>query len=180
MSVLDGVPTQFAAGDTWRWLKDFPDYPAPTWVVTWYFENADKSFNVAASASGSAQSATIAASTTADYKAGDYKWFARAVSAGISELIAGESGWLKVLADPATPGQRDWRSDAQKLLDAVTAALTGRASIDQLSMSIGGRSISRLSPVELYDWQQTLQRQVDAEKAGSSAGLGRDIRVRFT
>lgn len=182
MAILEGVPSEFIAGDSWRWLKSLPDYPATTYTVTWYFENSSAVFSAVGTASGNNHSVTITAVTTAAYVPGRYRWYARAVDIAtglIKEIIAGESGWLTVTMDPAAAGKADVRTDAMKLLDAVTAALFNRADISQLSMSIAGRSISRMSAVELDDWRKRLQAQVNSEIAGSEAGLGRDIRVRF-
>ena len=31
-------PTEVYAGSTWRWKKDFSDYPAGTWALNYYLE----------------------------------------------------------------------------------------------------------------------------------------------
>jgi hypothetical protein len=46
-------------------------------------------------------------------------------------------------------------------------------------MTINGRSISRWSLPELTAWRDKLKGEVQAEEAGSNAGLGRNIKVRF-
>lgn len=179
MSIETSVPAELVAGDTWRWTRDLPDYPAGTWALTYYFECPAGEFSVAATTDGTVHSVTIAATDTAGYAPGRYRWFARAVSGAIVETVAGEEGWLQVTADPAATGKRDWRSDARKMLDAVTATLLGRATSDQLAMSLNGRSISRTPLSELREWKTQLEAEVRTEELGDRAGLGRDIRVRM-
>lgn len=175
--ILDKVPDTFVAGDTWRFTRSFGDYPAPTWVVTYYFENATGSFSSLAVASGASQAVTIASATTAVILPGKYKWFARAVSAGITETIPKEEGWLTVEPDIAATGTRDHRSDARKMLDAINATLLGRATDDQLAMAINGRSIQRTPLPELVAFRAQLRTEVRTEESASSSS--RYIRVRL-
>ncbi len=176
---LDSVPNKLAAGDTWRWLRSFSEYPAPTWTVTYYFENSAKQFSAAASASGTDHSVTVAAPTTADIPPGRYRWTAKATDGSIVETIENENGWLEVEPNLAATGTRDHRSWARRTLDAIEATLEGKASSDQLAMSINGRSISRIPLPELTQWRTQLRQEVKTEEGGSNAGLGRYIKVRL-
>lgn len=182
MAVLGAVPLQLVAGDSWRWLIDYPDYPAPTWTVTYYFENRAGSFSAVATASGTAQSVTITPATTTAFLAGDYHWYARAVAGAVTETIPDAMGWLEVVADPGLTGTRDWRSKPRKLADAIDEFFDQKISsnqLDQLSMSISGRSISRMSTPDLWAFKNQLEREADVIEAGKNAGLGRNILVRF-
>lgn len=171
------LATSLIAGDTWSWDLSDSDYPAPAWTVTYYFENRLGTFSVAGSASGSDHAITIAAATTTGYKAGKYRWRARATDGTTVTTIA--SGWLEVEVNPAAAGQADVRSWAQKTLEAVEATLMGRATNDQLSMSIAGRSISRIALPDLMQLRDRLRAEVRAEEQAEKAGLGRNIRARF-
>jgi hypothetical protein len=171
------LPTELLAGSTWQWDRDYGDYPQPTWIATAYFEKADKTFNVAAVASGTAQRFTIAAATTATYPPGHYRIRVR-VTDGATVAIA-ESGWCDIEVDPAAAGTYDTRTDARKMLDAINAFLIGNASTAQASMSIAGRQISRWSLAELTAWRDKLKIEVRTEEQGVSAGRGRNIKVRF-
>jgi len=177
VSIPEQVPPQFVAGDLWQWTREFPDYPAGTWTLTYYFENKDQAFSAAGSASGTTHSFSIAAATTAGYKPGRYKYRARAVNG--SSIYTVDEGYAEVTRDPAAVGFSDTRSWARRTLEALEATLEGKASGDQLSMSIAGRSIARLQPKELLDWRDRLRAEVRAEDQGENAGLGRNIRVRF-
>lgn len=176
--ILSAVPEKLVAGDTWRWLRSFSDYPAPTWVVTYYFENSLKAFSQAASASGADHSVTITAAASAGITAGRYRWFARAVAGAIAETIPKEEGWLEVEPNIGAAGTRDLRSVSRRTLDALDATLEGRATSDQLAMSINGRSISRTPLEELLKWQAQLRSKVQGEEGRS--GSGRIIKVRLS
>lgn len=177
MTTPSNVPAQLIAGDTWEWTRDLTDYPRTTWTATYYFENKDKTFNVAGTGSTSVHSFSIAAATTAGYPAGRYKYRLRVTDGTTVKSI--EEGWVDVETDPAAAGTRDVRSDARKMLDALNATLVGKATNDQLAMSIQGRSLSRMQPSELMNWRDRLRAEVRAEEQADNAGLGRNIRVRF-
>lgn len=182
MAILDQVPASFVAGDSWRWLRGLGDYPATTYTVTWYFENGAFNFNAVGTASGTSHSVTIAAATTSAYTPGRYRWYARAVDIAtglIKEIVKDEDGWLDVIADPAAAGNFDRRTWARRTLEALEATIEGRASQDQLSMSVAGRSISRLSPTELMQWRTELKKEVANDEKGQGPGSLGPLLVRL-
>ena len=69
------------------------------------------------------------------------------------------------------------------MFDALEAMLESRASIDQSSMSIAGRSLSRMTPEEIRDWYEYYRYKVNLEvkKDRISKGLatGSLIKARF-
>lgn len=176
--ILSAVPKSFFGGDTVRFTIDLPDHPAPTWDTTFYMENADGQFSKAGVDSGSSHAFVLSAADTAALKAGKFRWSIRATDGSVVET-ADAGGWLEVEPDPAATGARDRRTWAQRTLEALEATIEGRASTDQLSMSINGRSISRLSPAELTEWRNQLRAEVRAEEQAANAGLGRHVRVRL-
>lgn len=177
MSIPENVPAELTAGDLWQWTRDLEDYPAGTWTLTYYFLNGEEKFSAAGTADGTTHSFSIAAATSADYKPGNYKYFGRVVNGSASYTV--EEGWIEVLRNPAAAGNFDARSWARRTLDAIEATLEGKASSDQLAMSINGRSISKIPPRELMDWRDRLRAEVREEDQADNAGLGRNIRVRF-
>lgn len=171
------IPAKLTAGDTWAFTFSHADYAAPTWDASIYFENAAATFSTTATDDGSDHAFSIAAATTAAKVAGRYKWSIRVTDGTDSYTV--DTGWTEVIADPAATGTHDPRSDARKLLDALNATLLGRATSDQLAMSINGRSISRTPLPELRQWRDQLKQEVRTEEQGERAGLGRNIKVRF-
>jgi hypothetical protein len=176
--IRDSVPAEGIAGDTWRWTIDYPDHPAPTWVVTFYFENADETFNKAATASGTAHAFSLDSVTTAAKRPGRYRWTARAVSAGVAETVA--SGWIEIRIDPAAAGNADPRSVTRRTLDALEAFLSGNATTAQQSTTIQGRAISRWPLNDLLTWQEKLRQRVKAEEGGLRSANSRNIKIRYS
>lgn len=170
------VPTNLTAGDTWEWTRDLADYPAGTWTLTYYFAKTGKQFSAAATADGTTHSVSVAAATTAAYPAGRYRWTARVTDG--TEVFTVDEGWIEVAPNPAT-NKEDPRSLARQTLDALECFLAGNATTAQASMAINGRSISRWSLPDLLTWRDRLRAEVRAQEQGSSAGLGRNINVRF-
>ena len=180
MAVFEIVPTSFVAGDTLRFTISVADYPAPTWDLTFYAESGAGSFSQASVDDGTSHSFTIPASTTAGIATGRYFWRIRATDGTIVETVADLEGWIEAHVNPAAPGNRDMRSQARKLLDAVQATLENRATDGQLAMSIAGRSISRIPLKELLEWEQQLKAQVAVEEGGVNVGIGRNLYVRYS
>lgn len=175
---MSELAASLIAGDTWDWTHTDSNYPASVWSVTYHFENSAGSFSATGTPDGNEHAFSISAATTASYKAGKYRWHARATSGATVKTIA--TGWLTVKADIAAAGKTDVRSWAQRTLDAVEATLEGRATRDQTAMSIAGRSISRIPIAELIQLRDKLRAEVQIEEQGSKAGLGRNIRVRLS
>lgn len=176
------IPNELRAGDTWRWTRDLADYPAGTWTATYYLQNASKSISFAASASGTTHSVSVAASATAAYTPGRYRWFLRLTDGTIVETPDSEQGWVDVLADPAR-GATDHRSNARKRLEMIDAYLIDPGNLEASQFSIAGRQISRWARADLLVERDKAKTEVDAEEAAArvAAGLGnpRRLYVRF-
>lgn len=153
------IPQSLTAGDTWSWTDSLSDYPAPTWVLTYYFRGP-QAFNVPATASGTDHASSVLATTTATYKAGDYDWFARVASGATVYSI--NSGRLAVAPNLALPSV-EHRSFWRQVLDELEPVILNRASTDQLSMSIAGRSLSRMSWDELLSVYDRAKQAVASE-----------------
>lgn len=179
MTIPTERPAQLTAGDTWRWTRELADYPAGTWTLTYYFESQAYQFSAAASASGTKHAVTVAAATTAGYRPGRYKVHARVTDGTIAESLPAESGWVDVLPNFATTVRTDPRTWAERVLDALKATYEGRASKDQVAMSIGDRSISLMSRAELRAEIEAFERRVAAEQTAAAITAGRPTRNRI-
>ena len=176
-------PLTLIAGDTVRWdREDLPDYPASVWTLSYYFVKTNDQITITASANGDYFRVVVAASVTANYPPGIYKWNAY-VSKG-AERYKVDEGTLEIKADyvAQTTGYDD-RSHVKKTLDAIEAVIEGRATQDHLSYSIAGRSITKISPEELIRWwsfyKQQYRKELDAERIASNLGTSRKILTRF-
>ncbi len=178
-------PDIFVVGDTVKWNRtDLSDYPATTWTLTYYFYNSSKSFSVAATADGSTYSVVISATTSAGYTAGDYKWDAY-VSYG-TERYKVDTGYvtLKANSGALTGGTGyDYSSTIKKIFDAIEAVIYGRASKDQSSYTIAGRTLERTPIADLIRlrnfYKSELERELAAEKINLGDTPAGKIRVRF-
>lgn len=122
----------------------------------------------------------LTSATTATWAAGRYFWHLLSELAGDRRTI--DSGTVDVLPDiTASTSPLDVRTHAQRMVDAIEATLEGRVTSDTVSLSIKGRSISRIPIPELL----VLRDRYKAEAAREAAALGlgprkNKIYVRFS
>ena len=182
--VPEGVPDRLAVGDTWTWTETHSDYPPDSWAMTVAIVNSAEQIEATASESGSTYTFAIAASTTVNYVAGDYKWTTYATDASGNRYTV-EVG--TVVVDPdlsAASGAVETRSTAKQTLDAIEASILTDASKTKGSISEGGVAVSWRSYeelIELRDKYAAIVAQEEIEAAierGESTGA--KVLVRFT
>ena len=75
------------------------------------------------------------------------------------------------------------RSFAKQMLDAIEAVALNRASMDQSSMSIAGRSLSRMSIDELMSFRDRFKaeylKEVKQARIKNNKGSGNTIKANF-
>lgn len=124
---------------------------------------------------------TAAAGTTAAYVAGEYLWQLTATKTTTRYTIAeGRVTFLDNIAGRSAA--YDNRSHAKKVLDAIEAVIEGRATMDQQSYQIGGRSLSRTPLGDLMKLRSLYKAEYEGEKTLDDIknGLGgRKILARF-
>jgi len=174
-------PLQVRVGDSWKWTRSFPDYPAGDgWALSYVLINASSKISISSSASGDDHSISVAPATTAAYAAGAYDWVAR-VTDGVDVYSVG-SGRITVLPS-LSAATADLRSHSRKTLDAIEAVIEGRASQDVLEYSIAGRSLKRIPLTELLVLRDRYRAEVAREDAASRIAQGlpdsRRVFVRF-
>lgn len=116
--------------------------------------------------------------TVGDVSLGLYRsvWVVTDSVYGTSSVEDGEVNVKVSVADE--PIGQDLRSHAEKTLEKVEAVLEGRATTDQLSYSLNGRSLSRIPISELREWRQHLRSEVLMEKRRRGDASSR-VRVRI-
>ncbi|MEH6833999.1 hypothetical protein [Falsihalocynthiibacter arcticus] len=154
-------------------------YPAPDWELKAFFRGPS-SFDLTSDPSGSIHILSATATASSSWEAGVYAVSLRAFSG--DDVFELESGQCTILADiSAAPVGHDARNHAQRTLAAIEAVLESRASKDQESYSINGRSLVRTPIAELLLLRATYKKEV-AKASGSGRGtkiLGRKIKVRM-
>ena len=93
-----------------------------------------------------------------------------------------DDGFLEVIDNYATTTS-DIRSHAKVVLDAIEAVIENRATIDQQSMSIAGRSLSRMSIDDLLNFRNQYKneylRELKKARVKNGSSSGSVIRVKF-
>lgn len=185
IQVLNRIPDEITLGDKVQWTEDYPDCPASTWTLTYYFIKADGTaqiFNVAAVAYDGTDSflVTILAADVAAITAGDFRFKARLAKDGVTTTAA--EGPISFLPDYSTA--IDTRSTARKIVEAIDAAIAGTASMTQKKTKIRDREIEFYTSDELTKLRNYYQGIVEGEDAQDNIALGRrnktTIRARFT
>jgi hypothetical protein len=115
---------------------------------------------------------TAAAAVTAAYVAGDYQWQLVATKTTTRYTIA--VGRVTLLDNIAgRSALYDNRSHAKKVLDAIEAVLEGRASRQDQSYTIAGRSL-QLTPIpDLIKLRQLYKAEYAGELAAAGVKAGR-------
>jgi hypothetical protein len=120
----------------------------------------------------------VEADTTA-WDPGRYEYQAWVTNGTDSHMV--ESGAIVIKPNfRAQANGYDGRTHAEKVLDALEALIEGKATVDQQSYSVGGRSVTRLTPAELAEWRDKYRREVSAQRRRQGPRRkSRSIKVRF-
>ena len=189
----DNYPTQepdlLVVGDRWTWRR--PDlaatYDPADYALTYeYHEDSggggSHKFTLTATETTDDYIIEIASATTAAYATGDFHWYAFITRSSDSERIAVDDGYAKIELNFADTNA-DHRRHAKKVLDAVEAVLGNRASQDQMSYSIAGRSLARMSIDDLLTFRNRYRAEYNEElkrwRVKNKQDTGNTIKVRF-
>ena len=174
-------PASIAAGDTLRFDRSLPSYPASAgWQLSYTLIDAAGKVTFSASAAGDVHAVTVAAATTATWQAGDYAWRARVSKAG-EVYTVGEG---RITIRPAFAGNNhDARSHARRTLEAIEAMIEGRASSAAMEYEIAGRRLRYIPIPELLQLRDKYRADVLREDAAAATAAGlpdrRRVFVRF-
>jgi hypothetical protein len=181
-------PYQLQLGDRWVWKREdlSDDYPTNAYALSYEFNIVDGSthtnFTISATEVSDVYYVEVGSSTTANYTKGNYQWFAYITRSSDSERIMIDDGFLEVIDNYATTTS-DIRSHAKVVLDAIEAVIENRATIDQQSMSIAGRSLSRMSIDDLLNFRNQYKneylRELKKARVKNGSSSGSVIRVKF-
>lgn len=176
------------AGDYLAWKREDlnSDYSNSAYTLSYQARQAGNGtyvITITASASGSDYLVQVGQSTTRPYNVGLYYWDAYITRNSDSERIRIDSGQWEVIGDKATDNA-DPRTSNQKIYEAVIAVIEGRASQDQMSYSIAGRSLSRMSIQDLIEFEGIYKarwmKEVNQSRIKDNLGTKNTIHARFT
>ncbi len=187
------IPSQIQAGDTITWRDEATvdnlgnPISSADYTLTYYLRTntAAEGATVVGTAYGSGWQFTISAATSAPFDAGTWYWQAIATKAGSTITVGtGSTEVLPALTYAGIPTAYDGRTQAQKDLDAVQAAirtiLNGGAVQEY---RIGTRNLKKYDLADLLQLEAKLKADVKREEAAQlmANGLGnpRNMFVRF-
>ena len=195
---LTRIPDSFVAGDTVQWTESIPDFSSDDWEMEVTFVPADATEGAAIQIASDGGSPLITKNSNGSYTG--------KLDATASALFAAGTTyhWQKVMRDGtdrhSQPGGRifarsslnvlkvaggthDVRSTVKQTLDQIRARIQGRSLLDQNSMSIGTRAVSRMDMGELIKWEAVFaaryENEVRKERVGRGLQTSRSIKVRF-
>lgn len=188
------IPAQIRAGDTvkWRDVAGRDNFGNPVssgdgWALYYYLRTntANEGATVTGSAFGNGWEFLISQATSAGFDAGQWYWQAEARKSG--EHITLGAGQLEVLPGlnyAGSPGAFDGRTQSQKDLDAVQAAIRAMVSGNAVAeYTIGNRRLKKLEMADLLALESQLKASVKREQAAQlqANGLGNphNLFVRF-
>jgi len=187
------IPPSLQAGDTITWRDEATvdnlgnPISSTDYTLTYYLRTNTpvEGCTVVGSAYGSGWEFTIAADTSAGFNAGNWYWQAVATKAGSTlTLGSGSTTVVAALGYTNSPAAYDGRSQAQKDLDAVQAAIRTILSGGAVQeYRIGTRNLKKYDLADLLQLEAKLKADVKREEAAQlmANGLGnpRNMFVRF-
>lgn len=187
-------PARITEGDTVKWRDDASTdvfgnaITSADWTLKYYFRFNRNNHGATATgtAYGSGWEFTLSATTTEGFHADDTGYW-QAVATKGSEAITLGAGQFEIdanLAYVGTPAAFDNRSQAQKDLDAVQAAIRAIVSGGAVAeYSIGSRRLKKMEMTDLLTLESKLKAEVKREQAAAMVanGLGNphNLFVRF-
>jgi len=168
-------PSQLVVGDRWAWKRSDlnNDYDNSLYTLSYSarLEDTGDEIEITASASGADYLVEVAAATTANHTPGRYWWQAYITRDSDSERVTIGNGLFDLqtnrdqsLADP--------RSHAKKVLAAIEAVIEERATKDQESYTINGRTLSRTPITDLITLRDKYRQEVNGEEAAQKLAAG--------
>jgi len=188
------LPNIIVAGTTIEWVDEATTagidetISSPDWTLEYFLRTNTASEGHIATGTQYLNSTgwqfTISATASAEFIAGNWFWSVRAFKgAKVFEIGSGELTVKQSLQYTGTPAAIDNRTQNEKDLHAVTAAIRAMVEDKAQEYSIGNRTFKRIDLDKLENLQAKLRSRVASEKRYSliSQGLGdpKTLYVRF-
>jgi len=182
--ILAQEPQKITAGDTVKFhsLIDIATFPDPQWTVKYKVIGTTNFKEVTATVDGDKFLVTFTAAETTLFVE-ECSRLVGTVENGTERFTLYDDS-LEVITDlGVATGPVDTRTYAKQVLDAIDAVILGRASKDQESYSIDGRTLNRTALADLLALQDKYKAVVvseeRAEKVKQGLSTGSKIGVVF-
>ncbi|MBO9467055.1 hypothetical protein J7443_17560 [Tropicibacter sp. R15_0] len=174
MTIQNCIPATLVAGDGWAWLDAaaFASHPPAEWSLRYVLRplSGGASVEIDAVAGADAYELRLSSAQSAAVPPGQFTWVALGFHGAGGDRATVATGRVEILPDP-TASTGDQRSSGERILDAIEAAIEGRASKDADSYSIEGRSISRTPMTDLLRLRDIYRLEVAQEQNPGSSGF---------
>ncbi len=177
-------PDSILAGETTSWRKSLSEFPASEgWTLKYSFRGAQQEDKDATTYAVNDYQLDLTAVETAALNTGATiltYWWQSYVEDGAGVRYFVDSGKFTVQPDLTDiSAAYDGRTHCRIVLDAIESLLEGKASKDQLQLSIGDRQLTRMRPSELLEWRDIYRGECAAEtrKERVDKGLGSDRKI---
>lgn len=173
--VFSEIPTKITAGTSVSWRLTLPDCPASAgWSVVYTLVSSGEQIQATSTPDGDAHLFEIPFATTTSWEAGTYAWQAHASNSTERYLIGSGSVEIQANFATATTGL-DTRTWLDTTIEALQAAIAGRASKTQLTQSLpNGLQIQHLT----LDQQISALKRLKAMRASKNRSLKNIMRTR--
>jgi hypothetical protein len=183
----EGEPLKIVVGDFIQWKKTAlaETYPPALYSASYVARIAagtTSEIQIAAVERSDYYLFTASSATSAAFAAGFYHWQLEVVQTSSGNRVVVERGEFEVIQDLDNSGA-DPRTHAEIMLNKIESLLQGRADKDVSSYSIQGRSIAKMSIVDLLQWRDYYRKEVSKERRDNAIALGKKtkttMKVRF-
>jgi len=183
----EGEPLKIVVGDFIQWKKTAlaETYPPSLYSAAYVARIAagtTSEIQIAAVERSDYYLFTSSSATSAAFTAGFYHWQLEVVQTSSGNRVVVERGEFEVIQDLDNSGA-DPRTHAEIMLNKIESLLQGRADKDVSSYSIQGRSIAKMSIVDLLQWRDYYRKEVSKERRDNAIALGKKtkttMKVRF-
>jgi hypothetical protein len=183
----EGEPLKIVVGDFIQWKKSSlaETYPPALYSANYVARitaGGATEVQIAATETSSYYLFTVSSATSAAFVSGFYHWQLEVTQTSSGNRIVVERGEFEFIQDLDNTGA-DPRSHAEIMLDKIQSLLQGRADKDVSSYSIQGRSIAKMSIVDLLQWRDYYRKEVLKERRDNAISLGKPtkttMKVRF-
>jgi hypothetical protein len=175
------IPAQLRAGDTAKWRRILPDYPASAgWALHYkLLPQSGAMITIDATADGDNHLINVVAANTAAWLPGIYRMQEYITKAPDQYTLS--TTVVQVLLNIATQAAGlDTRTHARKVLDALEAFLEGK-SVPNMKIEIAGRLIQNHPIPELLILRDRYRVEAAREEAAAAGKIiGGRVLTRFT
>lgn len=161
-------PDALRAGDSWKWSRQFDQYPSGAgWTLQYILNSpagrfAFPSGSITASEDGSGFDIALTPEQTVAVVAGTYEMYAVLTQGDLKQTFPLQNVRIDPNLATAT-GPVDTRSFVKKTLDAIEAAIAGDTSANVQEYEIHGRKVRYIDRLQLAQLREHYKREYRAE-----------------